>query len=66
MKKAARPIELTPVRREIVSPAEYVRMTKESPHLIAHSRFLAPAVGKRDFGSFEIQYSVPVLRRIAA
>jgi hypothetical protein len=66
MKRVPPTVEMTPVRREVVSPAEFLRLAKESPHLIARSRFVAPAVGRRDFGGFEIHYSVPVLRRAAA
>ncbi len=54
---------LTPVRREVVSPAEYLRISRESPHLIERSRFLGPLKGKRDFGAFELQYAVPMLRK---
>jgi hypothetical protein len=56
-------IDLTPVRREVVSPQEYLRLTKESPHLIAKSRFVTPSVGRGDFGKFEVEYSVPLLKR---
>lgn len=54
---------LTPVRREVVSPAEYKRIISESPHMIERSRFLMPLVGKRDFGAFELHYAVPMLRK---
>jgi hypothetical protein len=58
-----KPFHSTPVRREVVSPAEFLRISKESPHLIARSRFLSPRKGERDFGAFELQYTVPMLRR---
>ena len=54
---------LIPVRREVVSAAEYLRITRESPHLIERSRFLSPFVGESDFGAFELQYRIPVLRK---
>lgn len=54
------------VRQETVSPAEYLRISKQSPHLIARSRFVPPRIGEHSFGSFEIQYSVPLLRERAA
>ena len=54
------------VRNETVTPAEYLRISKKSPHLIARSRFVPPRIGERSFGALEIQYSVPVLRERAA
>jgi hypothetical protein len=60
--KRRSPALLKPVRREVVSPAEFQRIVRESPHLIERSRFVSPTIGKRDFGSFELHYSVPVLR----
>lgn len=66
MNSAAALVDLTAVRREVVTPKEFLRLTVESPHLIARSRFVAPKVGQRDFGGFEVQYSVPVLKRTPA
>lgn len=62
--KTRRIAPLTPIRTEVVSPAEYLRIARESPHLIERSRFVAPTIGKRDFGGFELKYVVPVLRRL--
>ena len=65
MKTARQPlvIDVTPVRSEILSPQEFLRLTEESPHLIQRSRFVVPKVGRPGFGGFEVQYSVPVLKR---
>jgi hypothetical protein len=54
---------MMPVRREVVSPAEYKRIISESPSLVERARFIAPVVGERDYGAFELHYSVPMLRR---
>lgn len=54
------------VRSETMSPAEYLRLSKQTPHLIARSRFVPPRIGERSFGSFEVQFSVPMLRQRAA
>ena len=61
--KRARQMVMMPVRREVVSPAEYKRIISESPSLVQRARFLAPMVGERDYGAFELHYSVPMLRR---
>jgi len=65
MKKRLVHTELVPVRRELLSSAEFIRIAKERPDSIARSRFVAPTIGKRDFGHFEVEYSTPVLKRIA-
>lgn len=64
--KDSRPfvIDMAPVRKEVLSPQEFLRLTEESPHLIQRSRFIGPKVGRSGFGSFEVQYSIPVLKRL--
>lgn len=63
MKKQPTPFDsYAPVRREVVSAAEFLRISREQPHLVARSRFIPPATGQRDFGRFEVQYAVPMLR----
>lgn len=52
MKKNSQPIELTPVKREVLSPAEFLRLSKDRPHSIARSRFVAPKFGSKGFGGF--------------
>jgi hypothetical protein len=61
--KRGRKMVMMPVRREVVSPAEYKRIISESPSLVERARFIAPVVGERDYGAFELHYSVPMLRR---
>jgi hypothetical protein len=62
MKKRLSLIDVTPVRQEVVSATEFVRITRDSPHLIAGSRFVPPTIGRRDFGGFDVRYSVPILK----
>lgn len=62
MKKSFRVVDVTPVKEEILSSKEFVRLSEKSPHLIAKSRFLLPEIGKRGFGRFEVRYTVPMLR----
>jgi hypothetical protein len=59
-------MSLEPVRREILTPTEFKRLLKESPDLIARSRFVAPAIGKKDFGGFDVQYTIPRLKNLQA
>jgi hypothetical protein len=66
MKKSSKFIDLSPIRREVVSPAEFLRLSKERPHLIARSRFITPVIGRRDFGRFEVHYTVPVYKNLEA
>lgn len=66
MKRDFSTIELTPVKDEVVTSKEFLRLSQESPHLIARSRFVPPVIGKKDFGGFHVRYSVPMLKRKAA
>lgn len=59
-------IDVTTIRREVVTAKEFLRLSKESPHLIARSRFVPPMLGHDDFGAFDVHYSVPVLKRVPA
>lgn len=58
-------IDVEPVRREIVSASEFRRLVAVDPFNIARSRFISPKVGQKDFGRFEVEYSVPVLKQFA-
>jgi hypothetical protein len=55
-------LSLEPVRREILTPAEFQKLLKDSPDLIARSRFVSPVIGKDDFGGFDVQYTMPRLK----
>lgn len=55
-------IFMEPVRKEVVSAKEFMRLTKESLPLIERSRFVPPKLGSNTFGDFEVVYSVPMLR----
>ena len=50
------------VRKEVMPPEQFLSLSKKSPHLIARSRFVPPRIGEQGFGSFEVQYSVPMLK----
>ena len=65
MKKRFHPIDLSPVMREQVSAAVFGRIAKERPYAIARSRFVPPRIGANDFGAFEVEYRIPLLREVA-
>ena len=62
MKKRFHTIDVTSVKQEVVSAEEFVRLSKDAPHLIAKSRFVPPAIGAKHFGRFEVRYTVPILK----
>ncbi len=62
MSKHNRTIELTPVKREILTAKEFLYISNHRPHTISRSRFIAPTVGGRDFGGFEVEYITPQLK----
>ena len=64
--KTPKQIHYSPIKREVVSAREFVRLTRERPASIARSRFVAPTIGGRDFGGFEVEYTVPKLRQSPA
>ena len=63
MKNHLQPFVLTPVRREQVTAAEFVRITQERPSDIARSRFVPPRLGEKGFGSVDVEYTAPMLRQ---
>ena len=62
MKKRFHVINVSPVKQETLSAKEFLRLSTDSPHLIAGSRYVAPAIGRHDFGRFEVRYTVPILK----
>ena len=66
MKKRFHIIDVSPVKQETVSAKEFARLSIDSPHLIARSRYVAPTFGRRDFGRFEVRYTVPILKHKTA
>lgn len=54
---------LVPRRVERMSAEEFVVLVESNRVNIAKSRFVPPRLGSRNFGRFEVQYKVPVLKR---
>lgn len=55
---------MEPVRKEVLSAKDFLRLTKETAPMIERSRFIPPRLGEDSFGEFEVVYSVPMLRPI--
>lgn len=61
-----KPVEvLVPVRVERLPASKFVEVVDHARANIARSRFVPPTVGSRNFGHFEVEYKVPVLKRAA-
>lgn len=60
-----RPQTLTPVKREILSASEFLRLSQKDTHRIERSRFVPPRIGETNFGRFEVIYRTPVMRPLA-
>ncbi len=52
-----------PVKTERVSAQEYLIISVQQKNNIAKAKFIAPSIGDRTFGSFEIEYQSPVLKK---
>lgn len=55
-------IELEPVRRERLSPAEFLEVLDSDRGRIASSNYVAPRLGDNHFGYFEVEYDRPIYR----
>lgn len=66
MKKQTPFIDVRPVHKETISAKEFVQLVKDRPLSIARSRFVMPDLGTRSFGGFEVEYTVPILKRTSA
>lgn len=49
-----------PRRRSRISASDYLRLTVEDRANIAKVRIIPPALGRHDFGGFEVTYKRPV------
>lgn len=52
---------LAPVKKEIVSPEVFIKLSNTSNN-IERSRFIAPKIGGKGFGKFEVTYRYAELR----
>lgn len=51
-----------PVKTERVSAQEYLTISMQQRTNIAKARFIAPKIGDRTFGTFEVEYQRPILK----
>lgn len=50
-------VDVRPVRRETLSPKDYLKLMAENPMLVERAEFIPPAQGERDFGLFDVRYT---------
>ena len=57
MKNTPFVVDVRPVRSEMISPEEYLKLSKDSPGLIERAKFVPPRIGVVGYGSFLVQYA---------
>ena len=50
-------IDVRPVRSEMISARQYLKLVAEKPSLIARAEFVPPRAGSRGFGEFLVRYT---------
>ena len=60
--RAFTPVVYTPVKKEVLSPANFKKVAASSGLKIKSSRFVLPSPGENGFGMFEVEYITPVLK----
>lgn len=54
-------IEMVVIKREVLSPQEFMNVNKSKPNSIKSASFVAPRIGSKSFGAFEVEYRTPKL-----
>lgn len=54
-------VELVAVKREVLSPKDYIELSRSKPTQIKHATYVTPRIGKPGFGAFEVEYHNPKL-----
>lgn len=49
-------IQLAAVKREILTPKEYIELSRTRPSTIKSAKFILPVIGKPGFGAFDVEY----------
>jgi hypothetical protein len=57
-------VVVEPTKRERLSAAQFKQLLSDRPHSVQRSRFVPPVFGQPGFGEFEVEYFVPVLKRL--
>lgn len=55
-------IELEPVHRERLSPAEFLQTVQSDRDNIKSTTFVTPRLGDNHFGYFEVEYDTPIYK----
>ena len=55
--------KLMAVKREMLSPKQYIELSRNSPADIKRATYVIPTIGKPGFGAFEVEYHAPRLLR---
>ena len=58
-------VDVRPVRSEIISVKEYLRLQTDSPSLIERAEFIPPLLGISGFGTFQVKYTRTRHRNLA-
>lgn len=54
-------VELVAVKRETLSPQDYIELSRTKPAQIKTATYVTPRIGKSGFGAFEVEYRNPKL-----
>lgn len=49
-------VEMVIVKKEVMSPQDFLRVQKSEPGSIKTASFLPPRIGQKSFGAFEVEY----------
>lgn len=53
--------KLIAVKREILSPKQFIELSRSRPADIKRATYVIPTIGKPGFGAFEVEYHAPRL-----
>lgn len=54
--KANMAADLVAVKRQVLSPQEYMELSRSRPDEIKRATYVLPRIGKPGFGMFEVEY----------
>jgi hypothetical protein len=61
-KEKKKTIDLVPVRRELVSPGEFLRFTEEERRKISRTIITPAKLGSKHFGGLWVEYHDPIFK----
>lgn len=54
-------INMVVIKKEVLSPSEFLHIHKTKPGVFKTAEFVAPKIGGKGFGAFEVEYRTPRL-----